>query len=248
MANVRGHEEDEFLKMLEVEVSELEVKYEKADGNVLIDCSVALTGGSVGVAHQDSSSQKVPSPELRVQRYKHLPRLAVRVTSKYLLENVYRGSFKRSMYEILGGIICYKLLVRIIKTLIIIVLLSNSGCSLESQDAPLKLCQSVSDLVVGPGQRRYRVLHLPHCQGKLLLGLSTAVCETRLHAETPPAGSGGDLGPRHWPGGGVRHPPEWSGRGPDGGGSGQGGRHLGVIENESSTSLESLTPILLHYE
>ena len=172
MANVRGHEEDEFLKMLEVEVSELEVKYEKADGNVLIDCSVALTGGSVGVAHQDSSSQKVPSPELRVQRYKHLPRLAVRVTSKYLLENVYRGSFKRSMYEILGGIICYKLLVRIIKTLIIIVLLSSSGCSLESQDAPLKLCQSVSDLVVGPGQRRYRVLNLPHCQGKLLRSLT----------------------------------------------------------------------------
>ena len=38
MANVRGHEEDEFLKMLEVEVSELEVKYDKSDGNVLIDC------------------------------------------------------------------------------------------------------------------------------------------------------------------------------------------------------------------
>ena len=45
-------------------------------------------------------------------------------------------------------------------------------CSLESQDTSLKLCQSVSDLVVGPGQRRYRVLHLPHCQGKLLRSLT----------------------------------------------------------------------------
>ena len=78
----------------------------KVTGNVLIVCSVALTGGSVGMAHQDGTSQKVPSPRLRVQRYKHLPRMAVRVTIIYLFENVYKGNFKRSIYEILDGIIC----------------------------------------------------------------------------------------------------------------------------------------------
>ena len=79
------------------------------------------------------------------------------------------------------------------------------GSSLESHDASLQLCQRVSDLVVGPGQGRDRVLHLPHCQGQLLRRLEAAVGQTSLHTETPPVGGGGDLGSRHRPGGGVRH-------------------------------------------
>ena len=133
-----------------------------------------------------------------------------------------------------------------IETVIVVVLHRCSWGSFECEDAPLQLRESVSDLTVGPGQGRDGVLHLSHSRGQLFSWLNTPIGQTRLHTETPSPGGGGDLGPRGRPGEGVRHPPGGGGGRPDGGRDGQGGGHLGIIQDEGSTSPGALTPVLIN--
>ena len=42
------------------------------------------------------------------------------------------------------------------------------GSNFESEDASLQLSERVSDLTVGPGQGRDRLLHLSHSRSQLL--------------------------------------------------------------------------------
>ena len=42
------------------------------------------------------------------------------------------------------------------------------GSNFESEDTSLQVSQSVSDLTVGPGQGRDRLLHLSHSRRQLL--------------------------------------------------------------------------------